>query len=109
MHRQAQQAQKDIEAHRAEQNRRKASQFGADLVALANVRYSGEIIRADEKGVLQKTNNGIVYHEGLNNKDVQQGKSYTLWIENNHYKIMQNQEIKLPDKSNEKEINTPQR
>ena len=92
LHRQAQQAQEDIEAHRAEQNKRKASEFGADLVALANVRYRGEIIRADEKGVLQKTNNGIVYHEGLNNKDVQQGKSYTLWIENNHYKIMQNQE-----------------
>lgn len=109
LHRQAQQAQEDIEAHRAEQNKRKASEFGADLVALANVRYRGEIIRADEKGVLQKTNNGIVYHEGLNNKDVQQGKSYTLWIENNHYKIMQNQEIKLPDKSNEREINTPQR
>lgn len=108
LHRQAQQAQKDIEAHRATQNRRKASQFGADLVALANVRYRGEIIRADDKGILQQTKDGIVYHEYIDPKEVKQGKSYTLSFKETatsiHTRIEPNIEFKPPDKSNEREI-----
>jgi hypothetical protein len=108
LHRQAQQAQEDIEAHRAEQNKRKASEFGADLVALANVRYSGEIIRADDKGILQQTKDGIVYHEYIDPKEVKQGKSYTLSFNetatNIHTRIEPNIEFKPPDKSNEREI-----
>lgn len=108
LHSEALKAQKDIEAYRIEQNKRKASEFGADLVALANVRYSGEIIRADDKGILQQTKDGIVYHEYIDPKEVKQGKSYTLSFNetatNIHTRIEPNIEFKPPDKSNEREI-----
>lgn len=108
LHNEAMKAQKDIEAYRIEQNKRKASQFGADLVALANVRYSGEIIRADDKGILQQTKDGIVYHEYIDPKEVKQGKSYTLSFKETatsiHTRIEPNIEFKPPDKSNEREI-----
>lgn len=98
LHNQAKQASKDLEAHRAEQNRRKAQELGADIVAVANVRYQGKILRADEKGVIQQTKDGIVYHQNISHRDVKQGSSYTLSFDEKNSRVEPNFEFKAPTK-----------
>lgn len=77
--------------------------MGADDYAKPNGRYSGKIIQSNNQGILQQTQNGIIYHR-LTNLDA--GKSYTIeynqdasevsyredydqsyWIKNKNYNI----------------------
>lgn len=100
-HAQVQQAIKELDNHHQEQQNQKAREHGADIYAQKGKAYSGEIVRADDKGILQKTNDGIVYHPPM--KGIEQGKSYTLTNKGDHYQTQQTYEIKTPTKSQEYE------
>ena len=100
-HAQVQQAIKELHNHHQEQQNQKAREHGADIYAQKGKTYSGEIVRADDKGILQKTNDGIVYHPPM--KGIEQGKSYNLTNKGDHYQTQQTYEIKTPTKSQEYE------
>ena len=67
-------------------------------MAVANVRYQGKILRADEKGVIQQTKDGIVYHQNISHRDVKQGSSYTLSFDEKNSRVEPNFEFKAPTK-----------
>lgn len=96
-HAQVQQTIKDLENHYQEQQNQKAREHGADIYAQKGKIYRGEIMRADDKGILQQTKDGIVYHPAI--KGIEQGKSYTLTHKGDHYQTQQDYEIKIPTKS----------
>ena len=98
-HAQVQQAIKDLENHHQEQQNQKAREHGADIYAQKGKSYRGEIVRADDKGILQQTKDGIVYHPPM--QGIEQGKSYTLTNKGDHYQTQENYEIKAPSKSQE--------
>lgn len=100
-HAKVQQAIKDLENHHQEQQNQKAREYGADIYAQKGKSYRGKIVRADDKGVLQQTKDGIVYHPPM--KGFEQGKSYTLTNKGDHYQIQQNYEIKTPIKSHDQD------
>ena len=100
-HAQVQQAIKDLEKHHQEQQNQKAREHGADIYAQKGKTYKGEIVRADDKGILQQTKDGIVYHPAM--KGIEQGKSYTLTNKGDHYQTQQNYEIKAPTKNQDYE------
>ena len=100
-HAQVQQAIKELHNHHQEQQNQKAREHGADIYAQKGKSYRGEIVRADDKGILQKTNDGIVYHPPM--KGIEQGKSYTLTNKGDHYQTQQNYEIKTPIKSHDQD------
>ena len=70
-----------------------AKQHGADKHARAGIGYSGKIIQSDDRGTLQLTSEGVIYHSLANALEV--GKSYTLSHDDKTYKIQQNQEIRI--------------
>ena len=90
-----------IELAKHEQTRRQehAQNMGADEYAKPNQRYSGVIIQSDDKGTLQKTSSGIIYHSTKSHLEV--GKSYTLSHDEKTYTIQQDYEIRI--KSQEKQ------
>ena len=75
----------------------KAKQHGADFHAQQSKTYSGEILRADENGIVQQTRDGKVYHPALSG--VEQGKSYNLENNGSSYNVQQEYEIRKPDKN----------
>ena len=100
-HAQVQQAIKELDNHHREQQNQKAREHGADIYAQQGKTYSGEIVRADDKGILQKTNDGIVYHPPI--KGIEQGKPYTLTNKGDDYQAQQNYEIKTRIKSHDQD------
>ena len=77
-----------------------AQSMGADEYAKPNQLYSGVIIQSDDKGTLQKTSSGIIYHS---TKNLEVGKSYTLSHDEKTYTIQQDYEIRT--KSQEQNLN----
>ena len=75
----------------------KAKQHGADFHAQQSKTYSGEILRADENGIVQQTRDGKVYHPAMSG--IEQGKSYNLENNGSSYKVQEQYEVRKPDKS----------
>lgn len=96
-----QQAIQELESHKQEHQNRQAREHGADIYAQKGKTYRGEIVRADDKGILQRTKDGIVYHPPM--QGIEQGKSYNLTNKGDHYQTQQTYEIKTPTKSQEYE------
>ena len=83
----------------------KAQEHGADFHAKQGVTYSGKIVRADEKGVLQQTQQGIVYYPYK--LDVREGRGYNINLtDNDRYKVWEQMEIRQPSKDPSQNINT---
>lgn len=98
-HAQVQQAIKDVKAFEQAKLDKLAREHGADFHAQLDERYSGKILRADDKGVLQQTNDGIVYHPSLSR--LEQGKSYNLTNKGEHYEVQQSYDYQIPTKNQE--------
>lgn len=98
-HAQVQQAIKDIKAFEQAKLDKLAREHGADFHAQLDERYSGKILRADDKGVLQQTSDGIVYHPPLSR--LEQGKSYNLTNKGEHYEVQQSYDYQIPTKNQE--------
>lgn len=98
-HAQVQQAIKDVKAFEQAKLDKLAREHGADFHAQLDERYSGKILRADDKGVLQQTNDGIVYHPPLSR--LEQGKSYNLTNKGEHYEVQQSYDYQIPTKNQE--------
>lgn len=99
-HAQVQQAIKDLENHRQQEQDKYAREHGADVYAKKGVIYRGEIVRADDKGILQQTKDGIVYHPPM--QGIEQGKSYNLENKGDHYQTQQSYEIRTSTKSQDR-------
>ena len=100
-HAQVQQAIKDVKAFEQAKLDKLAREHGADFHAQLSERYSGKILRADDRGVLQQTKDGIVYHPPLSR--LEQGKSYNLTSKGEHYEVQQSYDYQVPIKSQERQ------
>lgn len=85
----AKNAEKFLKNHDLEQAKKKIDP-NISMLAEAHKAYTGKILRTDSNGTIQQTQNGLVYHPNLNNKDVQAGKEYTLTYTEKHVKINEN-------------------
>lgn len=78
-HAQVQQAIRDVKASQQAKLDKLAREHGADKIAQNGNFYYGKIIKIDDKGAYQQTNNGIVLHPTYaNSKSLILGKSYDL-------------------------------
>lgn len=91
-HRQAKIYMIELAKHEQTIRQEHAQSMGADEYAKPNQRYSGVIIQSDDKGTLQKTSSGIIYHSTKSHLEV--GKSYTLSHDEKTYTIQQDYEIR---------------
>lgn len=80
----------------------KAQAHGADFHAKQGVTYSGKIVRVDDKGILQQTQQGIVYYP--QNLDVKQDKGYNITPSGDHYKVQPQFEIHKHTKDPSQEL-----
>lgn len=90
-HRQAKIYMIELAKHEQTIRQEHAQSMGADEYAKPNQRYSGVIIQSDDKGTLQKTSSGIIYHS---TKNLEVGKRYTLSHDEKTYTIQQDYEIR---------------
>lgn len=96
-HDKSDQAKAQAERILSEMANEKAQEHGADFHAKQGVTYSGKIVRADDKGVLQQTQQGIVYYPYK--LDVKEGKGYNITLTgNDRYKVQEQMEIRQPSK-----------
>lgn len=98
-HQKGKQAFLQIKLHELAERDNLAKQHGADKHARAGQTYRGKIIQSDDKGTLQETSSGIIYHSI---KNLEVGKSYTLSHDEKTYTIQQDYEIRT--KSQEKNL-----
>lgn len=99
-HRQAKIYMIELAKHEQTIRQEHAQSMGADEYAKPNQRYSGVIIQSDDKGTLQKTSSGIIYHS---TKNLEVGKRYTLSHDEKTYTIQQDYEIRIKSKNQEQE------
>lgn len=96
-HAEVQQAIKELKAVKQTQLDKLAKSLGANFHALQGVTYNGKVLQTDEKGILQQTRNGIVYHPAI--EGIEQGKSYNLMATSEKtYKVQQDSEIRTGKK-----------
>ncbi len=91
-HRQAKIYMVELTRHEQTIKQEHAQSMGADEYAKPNQRYSGVIIQSDDKGTLQKTSSGIIYHSV---KNLEVGKSYILSHDDKTYSIQRDYEIRV--------------
>lgn len=108
-HAQVQQAIKELESHKKQEQGKYAREHGADKLATNGEYYSGKIIKVTEKGAYQQTNKGIVLHPTYaNDKTLKLDKSYDLDYRETSKtgQVLRSEtyEVRLPSKSQDKNI-----
>lgn len=108
-HAQVQQAIKELESHKKQEQDKYAREHGADKLATNGEYYSGKILKVTEKGAYQQTNKGIVLHPTYaNDKTLKLDKSYDLDYRETSKtgQVLRSEtyEVRLPSKSQDKNI-----
>jgi hypothetical protein len=106
-HAQVQQAIKDVKAFEQAKLDKLAREHGADKIAQNGNFYYGKIIKINDKGAYQQTNDGIVLHPTYaNSKSLTLGKNYDLDYreteKTGQVYSRESYEISLPTKSQER-------